>query len=77
MYLQISPEAAYKRINGRGRPEEATVKMSFLRHLQQTHDDWLLHGKSGYPVPAKRFVNHELTIVTPRGFRRGPAHDLS
>jgi len=56
VYLQISPEAAYERINGRGRPEEATVKMSYLRHLQQTHDDWLLHGKSGYPVPAKRVL---------------------
>jgi len=56
IYLQISPEVAYQRINGRGRPEEATVKMSYLRHLQETHNDWLLNGKSGYPIPAKRVI---------------------
>merc|ERR1712121_458263 len=56
VYLQISPEAAYERMNGRGRPEETTVQTSYLQHLHKTHDDWLLKGKSGYPIPAKRII---------------------
>jgi len=54
VYLQLSPESAYKRINGRGRSEEATIQMSYLRHLHEAHENWLLKGTSGYPIPAPR-----------------------
>jgi len=56
VYLQISPEAALDRIKMRGRPEEANVQLSYLQHLKEAHDDWLLRGKSGYPIPAKRII---------------------
>merc|ERR1711951_341903 len=56
VYLQLSPETAYERINGRGRSEEATIEMSYLRHLHEAHENWLLKGTSGYPVPAPRIL---------------------
>merc|ERR1719219_2029547 len=54
VYLRLSPEAAYERINGRGRSEEATIQMSYLKHLHEAHENWLLKGTSGYPIPAPR-----------------------
>lgn len=54
LYLRLRPEVAYERINGRGRPEEATIQMSYLRHLHEAHENWLLKGTSGFPVPAPR-----------------------
>jgi len=56
VYLRVSPEVAFDRINGRGRSEEATIQMSYLRHLHQAHENWLVKGSSGFPVPAPRVL---------------------
>jgi len=51
VYLRTSPEVAYKRLQERGRKEEAGVPMNFIESLHQSYEDWLIHKTQG-PLPA-------------------------
>jgi len=51
VYLRTSPEVAYKRLQARGRKEEAGVPMKFIESLHQSYEDWLIHKTQG-PLPA-------------------------
>lgn len=45
IYLRVSPEVAYKRINIRGRSEEKSISKDYLELLHKCHEDWLIHRK--------------------------------
>lgn len=42
IYLKSSPEICAKRIKKRGRVEEESIELDYLRGLNKYHDDWLL-----------------------------------
>merc|ERR1712198_702125 len=75
IYLQTTPEVANQRINGRGRSEESTIQMSYLEHLHEAHENWLIRGTSGFDVPAKRVL--VLNTDHPLEFMMGVYHKLA
>ncbi|XP_077457298.1 deoxyguanosine kinase, mitochondrial isoform X2 [Stigmatopora argus] len=42
IYLKAPPEKCMERLERRGRPEEATVKLDYLQKLHQQHQKWLV-----------------------------------
>ena len=42
IYLQCSAETAVTRVAKRGRGEEKSIKLDYLRRLVQQHDEWLI-----------------------------------
>lgn len=40
IYLDSNPEICYKRIHTRGRPEEQTISMEYLKQLDAKHKEW-------------------------------------
>jgi len=45
IYLRSTPEKCLERIKKRGRVEEATIPLEYLKQLNQYHDEWLLNEK--------------------------------
>jgi len=43
IYIRCSPEKCLERINNRGRNEESSIKLDYLKKLHQYHEDWLNH----------------------------------
>jgi deoxyadenosine/deoxycytidine kinase len=41
IYLQTTPELVKERILARGRPEEANIKVDYLKRLHELHEMWL------------------------------------
>ena len=44
VYLRTPAEVCYERINERGRSEESTIPLGYLRDLEVLHDEWLLEN---------------------------------
>jgi len=44
VYLRTPAEVCHERIIQRGRTEEATIPLEYLKDLEILHDDWLLHN---------------------------------
>jgi deoxyadenosine/deoxycytidine kinase len=42
IYLQCSPEKCYERMNIRGRNEESSVPIEYLKEIHLNHEEWLL-----------------------------------
>jgi len=51
VYLRTTPEVVYERMKKRGRTEENTVSLEYLKQIHHIHDDWLYH-QTLKPVPA-------------------------
>lgn len=51
VYLQTSPEIVHQRMKSRGRPEEASVSLGYLKQLHDLHENWLVHGHRHCPAP--------------------------
>lgn len=47
IYLRASPETVYNRMQTRGRAEESSVPLDYLKNLHETYEDWLVRGKLG------------------------------
>jgi len=43
VYLRTTPEVVYERMKKRGRTEENTVSLEYLKQIHHIHDDWLYH----------------------------------
>lgn len=43
IYLRTDPKIVYERIKKRSRAEECNISLSYIEHLHQLHEDWLLH----------------------------------
>ncbi len=41
IYLKCSPEKCYERMNRRGRNEESTVSIEYLKEIHLNHEEWL------------------------------------
>lgn len=50
VYLRTDPEVVHKRISKRGRSEEDSISLDYLKSVHELHEDWLIRGKFG-PVP--------------------------
>ena len=46
IYLQISPEKSYERILKRGRPEEESMSLDYLKQIHERHEDFLINKKN-------------------------------
>ncbi|XP_012276035.1 deoxynucleoside kinase isoform X2 [Orussus abietinus] len=44
VYLRTTPEVVYERMQARGRKEETSVSLEYLRQIHQIHDEWLKDG---------------------------------
>lgn len=51
VYLRTTPEVVYERMKVRGRSEESTVDLGYLKQLHDLHEDWLIHGRKDRPAP--------------------------
>ncbi|XP_012222460.1 deoxynucleoside kinase-like isoform X3 [Linepithema humile] len=51
VYLRTTPEVVYQRMQTRGRKEEDSVSLDYLRQIHEIHDDWLCR-KTWFSLPA-------------------------
>lgn len=51
VYLRTTPEVVYDRMRVRGRSEEVSVSLDYLKQLHDLHEDWLIHGRKFRPAP--------------------------
>ena len=51
VYLRTTPEVVYERMKVRGRSEEDSVSLDYLKQLHDLHEDWLIHGRKHRPAP--------------------------
>lgn len=51
VYLRSSPEVAYNRMKSRGRNEEISVPLSYVKDLHNYHERWLYH-QTHFSLPA-------------------------
>lgn len=62
IYLRTPATICHKRIQQRGRPEEANISLNYLLNLEQAHDEWLhyqpnvtwLRGEESAPLLASK-----------------------
>lgn len=54
VYLRTTPEVVYERMKARGRSEETSVSLDYLKQLHDLHEDWLVHGLKDRPAPVCR-----------------------
>ena len=45
IYLRCDPEVCFQRMRTRGRSEEQGLPLSYLIHIHQLYDEWLVNGK--------------------------------
>lgn len=48
----------------RGRTEEVSVSLDYLKQLHNLHEDWLIHGRKFRPAPVKESYIYLSTNVT-------------
>lgn len=51
VYLRTTPEVVYERMKMRGRSEESSVSLDYLKQLHDLHENWLIHGRKHRPAP--------------------------
>ncbi|XP_011252155.1 deoxynucleoside kinase-like [Camponotus floridanus] len=51
VYLRTTPEVVYQRMQARGRKEEDSVPLEYLRQIHEIHDDWL-YRQTLFSLPA-------------------------
>lgn len=56
VYLRTTPEVVYERMKVRGRSEETSVSLDYLKQLHDLHEDWLIQGRKYRPAPVN-FIN--------------------
>ncbi len=47
VYLRTRPEVSYGRMRARDRKEESGAPLSYLRHLHEAYEEWLIRQKFG------------------------------
>jgi len=62
VYLRTDPEVVHDRICQRGRSEEDSISLDYLKSIHNLHEDWLIHNKFFVPAPVLTFdANDDLT----------------
>lgn len=51
IYLKTTPQVSWNRMKQRDRSEESLIALSFLKELDEFHDQWLVEGKFSLPCP--------------------------
>ena len=80
MYLQTTPDIAYRRLSNRERPEEARITFEYIKKVHELHENWLIHGKKPIPAPVLIITQDCLpnsfalsTMTTPIKAKQGKA----
>lgn len=63
IYLATSPETAIKRINKRGREEEATITLEYIDMLNKKHEEWLGEEKKVYNIDANQNICEKQNMI--------------
>lgn len=50
VYLRTTPEVVYERMIQRGRSEETSVSLDYLKQLHDLYENWLIHKKRHSPA---------------------------
>lgn len=76
VYLRTPAHVCLKRIRERGREEEASLTLSYLRDLETLHDEWLLDNPDAIVLDGQRewtaegirdaLLDHGMKLVTKR-----------
>lgn len=61
VYLRTTPEIVFERMKQRGRSEETSVSLDYLKQLHGLHENWLIHKKARSPAPVL-VLNADLDI---------------
>jgi deoxyadenosine/deoxycytidine kinase len=48
-YIRTEPEVAFERLQQRGRLEEKSIPLSYIKTIHDKHEDWLVHRKNELP----------------------------
>ena len=60
VYLRCDPEVAFKRIQNRGRDEESTIPLEYLKRLHNAHEEWLLNEENVLVIDVNEdFIDNE------------------
>lgn len=51
IYFQSSPEEIFKRIKNRGRSEELSINLDYLKLIHRCYEKWLIHKQKQVPSP--------------------------
>ena len=80
VYLQTTPEIAYRRLSNRERPEEARITFEYIKKIHELHENWLIQGKKPIPAPVLVITQDCLpnsfalsTMTTPIKAKQGKA----
>lgn len=49
--MRTTPEVVYDRMKVRGRSEENSVSLDYLKQLHDLYEGWLVHGQKSRPAP--------------------------
>lgn len=61
VYLRTTPEVVYDRMKVRGRSEENSVSLDYLKQLHDLYEGWLVKGQKSRPAPVL-ILNADLDV---------------
>jgi deoxyadenosine/deoxycytidine kinase len=60
IYLRCDPETSYNRIKIRGREEEKSITLEYLKELHTAHEDWLMNNPSTLILDCNKDFEHDI-----------------
>ena len=79
VYLRTPAEVCHERIRERGRSEENTIPLDYLRSLERLHDEWLLDHPSAILLDGEKQWTAEAVrdVLLDQGVQLGPRETVA